>query len=185
MQYIIYFVIIVLEIKVIKVNKDKIKSKIKEYGPYIIVILMVLIIRTYFFTPIKVNGTSMYPTLKPNELMILNKISAKKEINRWDIVVVKEDNKYIIKRIIGLPGESIAYIDGKLYINKKEVEDNYSLSSTSDFTEIYLKDNEYFVMGDNRAVSADSRLIGPIAKSQILGKTNLIIFPFDRIGIVS
>jgi signal peptidase I len=165
-------------------KKEKIINKIKELLPYIIIIVIVLVIRTYFYTPIKVNGTSMYPTLKPNELMILNKIGLKDGINRWDIVVVKEDNKYIIKRVIGLPNESIAYIDGKLYINKKEVEDNYSLSNTDDFSEIYLKDNEYFVMGDNRAVSADSRTIGPVEEDQILGKTSLVIYPFNKIGKV-
>jgi len=165
-------------------NKDNIKKYIKEYVPYVLIIVVVILIRTFLFTPIKVNGTSMYPTLKPNELMILNKIGINKGIDRWDIVVVKEDKKYIIKRVIALPGESIAYIDGKLYINKKEVEDNYSLSNTNNFNELYLKNNEYFVMGDNRTVSADSRSIGPVTKDQILGKTSLIIFPFNRIGTV-
>ncbi len=165
-------------------NKEKILKFIKEYVPYIIIIIAVILIRTFLFTPIKVNGKSMYPTLKPNEIMILNKIGLNKGINRWDIVVVKEDNKYIIKRVIGLPNESVAYIDGKLYINKKEVEDNYSKTTTRDFNEIYLKDNEYFVMGDNRIKSADSRMIGPVTKDQILGKTSLIIFPFNRIGNV-
>ena len=77
-------------------KNDKLKNILKEYIPYIIIVIIVVLIRTYFFTPIKVNGTSMYPTLKPNELMILNKIGLKSGIQRWDIVVVKEDNKYII-----------------------------------------------------------------------------------------
>ena len=165
-------------------NKDKIINIIKEYLPYLIILIFVLLIRTYIVTPIKVNGPSMEPTLKQNDLMILNKIGLKNGINRWDIVVVKEDNKYIIKRVIGLPSESIAYIDGKLYINKRLVEDNYSLSNTKDFSEIYLKDDEYFVMGDNRAVSADSRMIGPVKIEQILGKTSLRFFPFNKIGMV-
>ena len=163
---------------------ENIKGKIKEYIPYILIIIAVILIRTFLVTPIRVNGTSMYPTLKQNDLMILNKIGLKSGINRWDIVVVKEDNKYIIKRVIALPNESVAYIDGKLYINKREVDDNYSLSRTSDFSEIYLKENEYFVMGDNRSVSADSRIIGPVSKKQIIGKTNLRFFPFNKIGSV-
>lgn len=165
-------------------KNDKLKNILKEYIPYIIIIIIVVLIRTYLFTPIKVNGTSMYPTLKPNELMILNKIELKRGIRRWDIVVVKEDNKYIIKRVIGLPGESVAYLDGKLYINEKEVEDEYSLTKTSDFNEMYLGENEYFVMGDNRSVSADSRVIGPVIEEQIIGKAHLRFFPFNRIGIV-
>ena len=158
--------------------------KVKEILSYVIIILVVVLIRTFLFTPIKVNGKSMYPTLDENYFMILNKIAVKKSINRWDIVVVKENDKYIIKRVIGLPGESIAYIDGKLYINEKVMEDEYSKSKTSDFNEITLKENEYFVMGDNREVSADSRRIGPVKKDELLGKTSFVIFPFNKIGNV-
>ena len=165
-------------------NKKDIKKSIKEYLPYVIIIIVVILIRTFLFTPIKVNGTSMYPTLEPNYFMILNKIGLNKGLNRWDIVVVKENKKYIIKRVIALPGESVAYIDGMLYINKREVKDNYSLSKTNDFSEIYLKDNEYFVMGDNRAVSADSRMIGPVNKDEIIGKTSFVFFPFNKMGNV-
>ncbi len=165
-------------------NKENIKKIIKEYLPYLVIIIAVVLIRTFLYTPIRVNGTSMDPTLKQNDLMILSKIGLNSGINRWDIVVVKEDKKHIIKRVIALPGESVAYIDGKLYINKKNVEDKYSLSSTKDFDEIYLKEDEYFVMGDNRIVSADSRLIGPISKNQILGKASFRFFPFNKIGSV-
>ena len=159
------------------------KKILKDIIPYIIIILVVVGIRTYMFTPIKVNGTSMSPTLLPNELMILNKIG-KNNLNRFDIVVVKEEKKYIIKRIIALPGESVAYIDGKLYINEKVVKDDYSKSRTNDFNEIKLANDEYFVMGDNRSVSSDSRYIGPIKKEQIIGKSKFIIFPFNKIGNV-
>ncbi len=159
------------------------KKILKDIIPYIIIILVVVGIRTYIFTPIKVNGTSMSPTLLPNELMILNKIG-KNNLNRFDIVVVKEEKKYIIKRIIALPGESVAYIDGKLYINEKVVKDDYSKSRTNDFNEIKLANDEYFVMGDNRSVSSDSRYIGPIKKEQIIGKSKFIIFPFNKIGNV-
>ena len=72
----------------------------------------------------------------------------------------------------------------KLYINEKAVEDKYALSDMEDFEEVKLAGNEYFVMGDNRKVSQDSRAIGPVKKSQILGKTNIIIYPFNKFGIV-
>lgn len=126
----------------------------------------------------------MHPTLQDKEFMILNKISLKQGINRFDIVVVQENNKYIIKRVIGLPGESVMYKDNKLYINGKVVEDNYSKTTTNDFDNVILGENEYFVMGDNRAVSSDSRIIGPVNIKNIKGKTNLIIFPFNKIGTV-
>ena len=126
----------------------------------------------------------MYPTLQDKEFMILNKIGLQKGINRFDIVVVESNGKYIIKRVIGLPGESIMYSDNKLYINGKVIEDNYSKSETENFENVILKDNEYFVMGDNREVSKDSRVIGPVNIKNIKGKTNLVIFPFNKIGIV-
>ena len=160
---------------------EKFKKMIKENYSYILIIVVILLIRTYIVTPIRVNGTSMYPTLKQNEIMILNKIGLKSGIDRFDIVVVKTDNNRIIKRVIGLPGESVMYEDGKLYINGKYIEDSYSLSSTKDFDNIVLKEDEYFVLGDNREVSKDSRMIGPVKKEQILGKTRLVIFPFTKI----
>ena len=162
---------------------EKLKKIIKENYSYILIIVVILLIRTYIVTPIRVNGTSMYPTLKQNEIMILNKIGLKSGIDRFDIVVVKTDNNRIIKRVIGLPGESVMYEDGKLYINGKYVEDSYSLSETKDFDNIVLKEDEYFVLGDNREVSKDSRMIGPVKKEQILGKTRLVIFPFTKIRI--
>lgn len=174
--------------------KDK-ESKLiyfkKNILPYLIIIIVVVIIRTFFFSPIRVNGTSMDNTLEDGDIMILNKISLKNGIDRFDIVVVKPDDsdkinaKYIIKRVIGLPGESVAYIDGHLYINEKKVEDKYALSRMNDFTPITLSDDEYFVLGDNRAVSNDSRNIGPVKKDTIKGKANLIIFPFSKIGVAS
>lgn len=162
----------------------KITKWLKENIVFLIILTAIIITRIFIFSPIRVNGTSMYPTLQDKEFMILNKISLKQGINRFDIVVVQENNKYIIKRVIGLPGESVMYKDNKLYINGKAVEDNYSKTTTNDFDNVILGENEYFVMGDNRAVSSDSRIIGPVNIKNIKGKTNLIIFPFNKIGTV-
>ncbi len=162
----------------------KITKWLKENIVFLIILTAIIITRIFFFSPIRVNGTSMYPTLQDKEFMILNKISLKQGINRFDIVVVQENNKYIIKRVIGLPGESVMYSDNKLYINGKVIEDNYSKTTTNDFDNVILGENEYFVLGDNRTVSKDSRVIGPINIKNIKGKTNLIIFPFNKIGTV-
>lgn len=162
----------------------QIKKWFKENLLFTILILIIIIIRIFFYSPIRVNGSSMYPTLQDKEFMILNKIGLQKGINRFDIVVVESNGKYIIKRVIGLPGESVMYSDNKLYINGKAIEDNYSKSETENFENVILKDNEYFVMGDNREVSKDSRVIGPVNIKNIKGKTNLVIFPFNKIGIV-
>ena len=163
---------------------EKITKWLKENIVFLIILTAIIITRIFFFSPIRVNGTSMYPTLQDKEFMILNKIRLKQGINRFDIVVVQENNKYIIKRVIGLPGESVMYKDNKLYINGKVIEDNYSKTTTNDFDNIVLGENEYFVMGDNRIVSKDSRVIGPVNIKNIKGKTNLIIFPFNKIGFV-
>lgn len=162
----------------------KITKWLKENIVFLIILTAIIITRIFFFSPIRVNGTSMYPTLQDKEFMILNKIGLQKGINRFDIVVVESNGKYIIKRVIGLPGESVMYSDNKLYINEKVVEDNYSKSETEDFENVVLKEDEYFVMGDNREVSKDSRVIGPVNIKNIKGKTNLVIFPFNKIGIV-
>lgn len=157
-----------------------------DYLPYFIIILFVIIIRTYIATPIRVNGASMDPTLKTGETMILNKLAMNvKGLKRWDIVVIKLDNNnYLIKRVIALPGETIKYEAGILYINGAKMIDQYSLTETDDFEEVKVAKDEYFVMGDNRAVSQDSRVIGPVKKNAIQGKTNLILFPIDRFGKV-
>lgn len=163
---------------------EQIKKWLKENLLFTILLLIIIIIRIFFYSPIRVNGSSMYPTLQDKEFMILNKIGLQKGINRFDIVVVESNGKYIIKRVIGLPGESVMYSDNKLYINGKVIEDNYSKSETENFENVILKDNEYFVMGDNREVSKDSRVIGPVNVKNIKGKTNLVIFPFNKIGFV-
>lgn len=159
------------------------KKNIKEIISYIVIIIVVLLIRQYLYSPIRVNGSSMYPTLENKEIMILDKISLRKGINRFDIVVVKSEGNYIIKRVIGLPGETIMYENNKLYINGKHLEDNYALSDMEDFELVKLGEDEYFVMGDNRVNSKDSRIIGSVNKTQIIGKANLVIFPFSKAGI--
>ena len=86
-----------------------------------------------------------------------------------------------IKRVIGLPGEEVVYTDNVLYINGKKVKDNYGCKPTSDFS-VKVPEGRYFVLGDNRDNSLDSRYFGSFLEKDILGKTSLTIFPFNRIG---
>lgn len=161
-----------------------IKDTFRELIPYVLVIIVVVLIRTFLVTPIKVNGTSMVDTLQHGDTMILNKIGMKiNGIKRFDIVVIKTSDSYLIKRVIGLPGETIEYKDGKLYINDKEYKDPYYKDNTLDFEKTKIPEGYYFVMGDNRGNSIDSRIIGSIKKEDILGTTKLIIFPISDIGI--
>ena len=159
-------------------------KKLKEYLPYVIILLVVILIKTFVVSTVCVDGDSMYPTLHDNDIMILNKVKYNfEEVKRFDIVVVRYEDHYIIKRIIGLPGETVEYKDNVLYIDGKEVKDKYNSIEQSDFSET-LEDNEYFVMGDNRGDSLDSRIIGPIDEEDILGNAKFTIFPFNRFGNV-
>lgn len=159
-------------------------NKIKELIPYLVIILVVVIIRTFIVTPIVVQGESMYPTLLGGELMILKKYDTSYERN--DIVVVNKsvEGDNLIKRVIGLPGETIRYKNDNLYINGKIVEDTYASGDTGNFQEITLGEDEYFLMGDNREISLDSRTLGVIKKQEIEGTVGIIIYPFNRIGSV-
>lgn len=163
-------------------KKNKINNFLKEYVSYVIILIIVLLIKKYIVSPIKVNGESMMKTLHNGDIMILNIIDYRfHKIERFDIVVVKEEHEYLIKRVIGLPGEKITYKDNQLYINDKKVKDPYGSSKTGDFT-MKVGKNKYFVMGDNRSNSMDSRVFGSFPKKSILGKTKLVLFPFSRFG---
>lgn len=160
-------------------------EKFKELIPYIIIVFIIVIIRTFFYTPIRVNGESMEKTLINGEIMILNKIGPKTSgYKRFDIVVLKNNDSYLIKRIIGLPNEKIEYIDNKLYVNDKEIKDPYVNEVITEFSSIEVPNDSYFVLGDNRGYSKDSRIIGTISKKNLLGKTNFILFPFKKFGKV-
>ena len=162
---------------------DKFKSLLKSYGPYVLVIVVVVLIRTFLVTPIIVQGTSMEPTLKEGNVMILNKVA---KIDRYDIVVIKSDknSNVLIKRVIGMPGETIEIKDGHIFINDKLVNTKHSDELTSDYPLTIIGKDEYFVLGDNRSVSADSRVFGTFKKSEIKGTTKLRIFPLNKIKTV-
>ena len=163
----------------------KVKNIIKEYGIYIIVIIIVLLIKNYLVSPIIVNGDSMDTTLQDGDVMILNKYQYyNNAIERFDIVVVKYQNKYIIKRVIGLPGDEVKCIDNVLYINDKVYVEDYldEGTTTSDFETEVIPEGYYFVLGDNREVSLDSRKIGLVEEKDIKGKATYTIFPFTRWG---
>ena len=158
---------------------------LKECLPYIIILIVVLLLRTFIVTPIKVHGLSMYDTLQGDEIMILWKLG---EVKRYDIVVadieVSGEEDVVIKRVFGLPGETISCENGKLYINGSLIEDNYGYGETSDFEPVTLKENEYFLLGDNREISLDSRVFGTVNQKDIEGTTNFIIWPFKEFGTV-
>lgn len=159
--------------------------------PYFIILVIVILFKTYLYSPIVVNGDSMKETLHDHDIMILDKISYKNhDIKRFDIVVIylEEEREYIIKRIIGLPGEKIEYKDNKLYVNGTYIKEDFKHYKTEDFSTKDIgyeevPDDKYLVLGDNRVNSIDSRYLGYIKKEDIKGKTSLVLFPFNRIGV--
>ncbi|MDO4962508.1 MAG: signal peptidase I [bacterium] len=167
------------------------KKILKELYPYLIIIVVVVLIRSFIVTPVRVDGSSMDSTLNNGNILILNKFD--KTYDRFDIVVINAyiDGKKtrIVKRIIGLPLESVEYKDNDLYINGKLLKDKYN-TRTYDFSlkELYgvevLPKDCYFVLGDNRTNSRDSRdeQVKYINKKDIVGKTSIRIFPFTKIG---
>ena len=155
----------------------------------------VLIIARFFFMRTVVDGSSMYPTLEDGDNIIVDKkVYDKKDPERFDIVVfatpISETGNYI-KRIIGLPGETVRIDDnGVIYINEKVIKESYGYEQLLDpgraRMSVTLGEDEYFVMGDNRNHSEDSRfmLIGNIKKDRFLGKVVLRIWPLSRYGYI-
>jgi signal peptidase I len=159
------------------------------------------LIRFFLFTPIVVDGESMMPTLEDGDRMIVNKIGYEVgEPDRYDIVVFHApEEKDYIKRVIGLPGDHVAYKNDQLYINGEPQEEPYlDLKKeeiiegvlTEDFTlEDYaqvsvIPEGYVFVMGDNRRYSKDSRMIGLVPMEDIIGSTNVIFWPPNEMGLV-
>ena len=166
-------------------DKEKVKKFLKELLPYIIIVVVVVLIRTFIVTPVQVVGTSMVPTLSDKQILVLKKYD--KKFDRFDIVVFDYNDSTLIKRVIGLPGEHVEYKDNKLFINGKKVEEDFIDDTTNDFdlSEIDYKiipEGYYFVMGDNRNNSTDSRFIGLIKEDQIKGSSTFSLFPFKTFG---
>ena len=146
----------------------KIWNSIKDY---VYIVLIVVLIRTFLITPAAVSGSSMEDTLKSHDLVIINKLVYRiKDIERFDIVVV-------------LPNETIEYKNNKLYINGEEVKTKIEFKDTDDF-KVETKDDEYFVLGDNRPISKDSRILGNFNKKDIVGRVDIRFYPFDKVGYV-
>lgn len=146
----------------------------KKIITIIIAISFAIIVKMFLFDIIKVDGNSMLPNLKNNEIAVI-----KKTLNtykRFDIVVIKIDGKTYVKRIVGLPAETIEYINNGLYINGEKITENFDHSTTKDFTTFSdntIPKNYYFVIGDNRSNSMDSRIFGLINIEDIVGRVVL------------
>ncbi len=159
---------------------------IKEIIIYASIIVTVILLRTFIITPVTVDGQSMEPTLHDNNVLLLEKYN--KNYKRLDVVVIDLNGEKLIKRIIGLPGEYIAYKDNILFVNNIQTEDVGNIPKTSDFELSdfgydVIPEDYYFVLGDNRINSSDSRVFGLIHKDDIIGTTSFRIFPISELGL--
>ncbi|KAB7668621.1 signal peptidase I [Bacillus sp. B1-b2] len=177
-------------------KKNKKKNELWEWSKAILVaVLLAFVIRTVLFAPIVVDGESMQSTLLDHDRMIVNKINYKvADPKRFDIVVFHApEGKDYIKRVIGLPGETVEYKNDVLYINGKAYDEPYLDTNkeevagplTGDFTAT-VPDGELFVMGDNRRNSRDSRdpSVGTVSFEKIIGTTSVVYWPLSEAKIV-
>jgi|ADurb_H2B_02_Slu_FD_contig_101_10971_length_1459_multi_3_in_0_out_0_2 signal peptidase I len=168
------------------------KKEIFEWIQTICIALIVaFVVRQFLFQPYKVQMGSMLPTLKENNLIIVNKLLYRfKKPNRGDIVVFVppggDKQVYYVKRIIGLPGETIEVKEGSVYINNEKLKESYLQIETPGKASLQtLKPNEFFVMGDHRNNSLDSRDFGPIELKSISGRAILVFWPLQSVKLLS
>lgn len=157
-----------------------------------------LVLRGFIFIPMMVEGNSMNPLLDNRDMILVERLT---QIKRFDVIVFQEGGTTYIKRVIALPGEKLAYKKQQLYINDKPVKEYFKDSHLSkkeqslyyDMNDFSLDDllgveklgrDSYFVLGDNRRISKDSRSFGTVSSEQILGKACGIYYPFTHIKII-
>lgn len=165
---------------------------------FILCFVSIYLITQFIMKPIRVEGSSMYPTLEDGEIGITNVFGVKfMGISRYDVVIVynTERDEHWVKRVIGLPNETIEGKDDVIYINGKAIDQSFLDEQyireavgeepfTNDFGPITLAEDEYFLMGDNRYRSEDSRVHGAFKESEIMGKDAVILFPFHKIKVI-
>lgn len=174
-----------------------------QWAFWIVFLAAFIIVRFFVFTPVTVNGESMAPTLHHKDKLLVLKLG---EIERFDIIVFETGNdELFVKRVIGLPGDKVEYINDTLYINGKAYEEPYLDSAKERFKEEYGEDmlftpdfslenlgydkvpeDTFFVLGDNRSKSYDSRYveIGCIPAEKVVGEVSVLFWPPDRLQLI-
>lgn len=178
---------------------------------FVVSAIVILLFVNFVAHPVRVDGRSMYPTLKDGEFGFTNVGGVLLNgVKRGDIVVVTMEEKgqktHWVKRVIGMPGNTISCVNDIVFINGKVLDEtqyidpdyrqscvdqfgyfnkvpNADNTDVQDFEEVKLGDDEYYVMGDNRPYSKDSRYVGPVKKSQLFAKNMLVLLPISDIGV--
>ena len=178
---------------------------------FVVSAIVILLFVNFVAHPVRIDGRSMYPTLKDGEFGFTNVGGVLLNgVKRGDIVVVTMEEKgqktHWVKRVIGMPGDTISCVNDIVFINGKVLDEtqyidpyyrqscvdkfgyfnkvpNADNTDVQDFEEVKLGDDEYYVMGDNRPYSKDSRYVGPVKKSQLFAKKMLVLLPISDIGV--
>ncbi len=156
-----------------------------------LILIIGLFFRFFIIQPFIVDGPSMEPNFYDKEAILVDKVSWRvRPPARGEVVIFKappQPNEDYIKRIVGLPGETVAIEEGKILVNNKELSEVYLPSngiSTDEYVQKTLGPGEYFVMGDNRPHSSDSRDWGAVPQKNLVGRALVIVFPLEKIGII-
>lgn len=185
------------------ISKPKVITKRKVFAAYketiilvtclLVALILATVISKYVIHHTTVEGISMSYTFKDGDVILIDKITYRfSKPRRFEVVVFPvSDDEYYIKRIIGLPGETVQIIDGKIYINEQLLDDPYGYEDITYYgianSPVTLGEGQYFLLGDNRNKSVDSRdeSIGLIDEDKIIGRAIFIIYPFSRIGNIN
>lgn len=167
----------------------------KELVKFILIVFLIVVpFRLLVAQPFIVNGASMDPTFHPGEYLIVDQISYRlfEGPQRGSVIIFRhppEPSKFFIKRVIGLPGETLEIKSGQITVKNLERPEGFQLNETyiihpkDDSFSIKLAEDEYFVMGDNRAGSSDSRIWGPLPRKYIIGRPIVRLFPINKIAV--
>lgn len=178
------------DIQAVESKKPGKKSLGREILEWVLVVVVAvtaaLLIRTFLFEPVRVDGESMLNTLHDNEYMIVTKYQYLfDDPQRFDVVIChfpERGKTNFVKRVVGIPGDTVAVRDGTLYVNGEPQEEPYiDNRPTYTMPDVTLGTNEYFVLGDNRPHSNDSHLIGPLLRDEIMGQVRLVVWPLSEI----
>lgn len=180
----------------IRVNRmNKTKRILKTV--LLLSVVLVVAVSLVMFRSIEINGSSMVPTLEQNDRVLANIYP---EVERFDVIVFRDRNDQpVVKRVIGLPGETVRYENDQLYVDGEPMEEPFLEDSslqairgswTSDFSleevidQTTIPSDSYFVLGDNRRFSLDSRVYGTVPEEAVIGEVVMVLHPFNRMALV-
>ena len=169
-------------------GKGGMRSWLRDMVVSVVVSAFIII---FLYQPVRVEGTSMLPMLEDQDRLFINKMAYKiGDIHRGDVVVFlypHDHTKSYIKRVIALPGDDLRIDRGQVYVNGHAIKEKYVPARFADDRSqpgLVIPDNEYFVMGDHRSISSDSRDFGPVDRDLIYGKAAFVYWPMDQAGVV-